>query len=292
MMLFKKKIEIREHGSPIYSVDGKDFFVYTTAGDRFILKWDLKQGKQDRFAIKIDNTSYHLKLHNDKLLIGTKKGELYVIDTHQKVVLQQRKISEDALHSMLVNKDELLIGTAAGEIIILDFETLADKNHLNFACGKVRDLMTIDTERIGIASQDGYIRILMANDYELEHQFSAHPKGANKLLIHEGKLLSSGKDGCLREWNWEDEVLLNTWPIHRGTIYDMGFVGKYLVTASRDKTLKIWEFNPDLSAVQRITIVNGGHSYSVNAIHVINESNFCSVGDDRRLIWWSLDSDD
>lgn len=288
-MLFKKKLEIREHGSPIYSVDGSENFVYTTSGDKFVLKWNLDTGQQERFSIKLDNTSYCLAFDSNNLYIGTKKGELYVIDTLSKKLIYQRKICESAIHSFLIMPTLILVGNEVGELVFLSSEDFSEiKKHI-YSCGKIRGIIQLDSKRIAFASRDGYIRILLGEQHELEHQFHAHEKGANKLLVIGNFLYSTGKDGCLKKWNWQEEIVLQTWPIHRGTIYDLKRIGNYIVTASRDKTIKIWRIDPDLQLAQKIMVVNGGHSYSVNGLYVKNENLFCSVGDDRRLIVWEKD---
>lgn len=284
--MFKKKIEIREHGSPIYSVDGEGYHVFTTAGDRFALKWDLQTGKQDHFTIQLEHTSYCLKLHKDRLYIGTKKGEVYVIDTIAKKLLSQRKISETAIHSFLITDASILVGNEEGELFFLEHDTLNQQKKHVYSCGKIRGIFQLDEERIALTSRDGYIRILLGKEHELEHQFHAHKQGVNKLILMKDVLYSAGKDGHLNKWDWQEEKLLDSWPIHKGTIYDMKLMGNHLVTASRDKTIKIWDINSDATLLQKIMIIDGGHSHSVNGLHIIDENNFCSVGDDRRIIWW------
>lgn len=285
-MIFTKKLEIREHGSPIYSVDGDGFSVYTTAGDKFALKWNLATGQQDRFAIQLENTSYCLKLHQSILYIGTRKGELYVIDTQQKKILLQRKVCEKAIHSFLITSDYIIVGTEEGELLFLSHENLAEIKKHHYACGKIRGIYQLDNERIALTAKDGNIRILLGNEFELEHQFHAHNLGANKLLLINNFLYSCGKDGHVKKWDWQEETLIQAWPVHKETIYEMKVIDGQLITASRDKTIKIWGIEPELQLVQKLMIIDGGHSHSVNGLHIIDNHNFCSVGDDRRIIWW------
>lgn len=289
-MPFYKKLEIREHNGPIYSVVGDGNYIFTSSGDKYVVKWNLEDGTQERFSIKMDYTSYCLSYANDKLYIGTKNGEFYIIDNRTKQIIAQRKISDFAIHSICVS-EQIVVGNEYGEVLFLD-NHLSKSNQLSFESGKIRDLQ-IFKNRLFIASQDGYLRIILLDqENALEHRFLVHEKGINKLLFLDNTLFTVGKDGHLNVWDWEEEKLLHSWPIHYETIYDIKQVGDYLVTASRDKSIKIWKYNTNLKLVQKITSRQMGHSHSVNCIYRIDSENFCTVGDDKRIILWSYESED
>lgn len=290
-MPFYKKLEIREHNGPIYSVVGSGKYIFTSSGDKYVVKWDLENGTQERFSIKMDYISYCLAYANDKLYIGTKNGEFYIVSDITKSILYQRKISNHSIHSILITDGKIIVGNANGEVLFLDNQ-LNLIHSLNFESGKIRDLKLLDDNRLLIVSQDGYLRIVLFDTTELEHRFTAHEKGANKALLVGEELFTVGKDGYLKIWDWKNEILLHSWPIHYETIYDIKQVGDYIVTASRDKSIKIWKYNGDLKLEHKITSRHLGHSYSVNAIHVVDTFNFCTVGDDKRIISWSLEKED
>lgn len=291
-MKIHKQIEIREHNAPIYSVVGEEFDIYTSSGDKFVVRWNLKDGTQEPFSIKMDFASYRLA-YNDKLLfIGSSKGEMYVVVPSEKTILAQRKVAENAIHAILVSNQHIIVGTADGKLLFLDKNTLAEIKEMSFSCGKIRDIQPLDDQRIVLATQDGYLRILLTETFEIEHQFSGHEKGVNKILVLDNELFTVGKDGYLRIWNWQEEIQLNALPIHYETIYDIQKMGQYIVTVSRDKSIKVWKYNGVLTLVQKLTSRQLGHSHSVNALHVIDDKNFCSVGDDKRIIWWSMEDDE
>lgn len=289
-MPFQKKIEIREHNGPIYSVVGQGYHVFTSSGDKYVVKWDLETGTQERFSIKMDHVSYCLAYHTSTLHIGTKEGEYYVIDDLEKKIITQRKITHGAIHSILIHQG-IIVGNEHGEILFLDFD-LNELDKISFHAGKIRSLKLLDDNRLLICAQDGYLRVLLLDSKELEHRFLAHEMGINNALIDGNQLLTVGKDGYLKAWNWHDEQLLKAWPIHYETIYDIQKVGDYLVTVSRDKSIKIWEYQTDLKLAQKITSRHLGHAHSVNCIHVVDTQNFCTVGDDKRIILWSFESEE
>lgn len=119
-MKIHKQIEIREHNAPIYSVVGEGFDIYTSSGDKFVVRWNLRDGTQEPFSIKMDFASYCLVYHNSILFIGSNKGKLYVVVPSEKKILAQRKVAENAIHALLVSKQHIIVGTADGKLLFLD----------------------------------------------------------------------------------------------------------------------------------------------------------------------------
>jgi WD40 repeat protein len=70
-------------------------------------------------------------------------------------------------------------------------------------------------------------------------------------------------------------------------IYDLQFIGEYLLSSSRDKTIKCWNSN-DLSIVQRLDFKSKGHKHSVNALLPLSTDSFVSCSDDRQVISWKI----
>ena len=76
-------------------------------------------------------------------------------------------------------------------------------------------------------------------------------------------------------------------PAHNYMIYDLQFIGEYLLSASRDKTIKCWNAN-DLSILQRLDFKSKGHKHSVNALVILSTDSFVSCSDDRQVISWKV----
>ncbi|MFN5845573.1 MAG: hypothetical protein ACK46O_07680, partial [Flavobacteriia bacterium] len=58
---------------------------------------------------------------------------------------------------------------------------------------------------------------------------------------------------------------------------------KTLITASRDKTVKVWN-KGRLSFLQRLDQKGGGHRHSVNCLIVYADNSFVTASDDKRII--------
>ncbi|TXC82173.1 hypothetical protein FRX97_02380 [Luteibaculum oceani] len=78
-------------------------------------------------------------------------------------------------------------------------------------------------------------------------------------------------------------------PAHNFGIYSLIELqdGNLIVSASRDKTIKIWNSN-SLEVVQKIGVKENGHSRSVNHLLKLSEDSFASAGDDGAIKVWRL----
>ena len=73
-----------------------------------------------------------LKLIKEKIFIGTKKGNVVVLDESLKVVKKSRAL-DGAITGLAVWKDRfIVVGTIRGEIYALDIKSLKVADHLNF----------------------------------------------------------------------------------------------------------------------------------------------------------------
>jgi len=77
--LYKKSKDLIGHSAAIYSLDFDGIYMYSAAGDRFVTRWDLKTGTQDKFAIQFKNTPFCIALfsQNTHLAVGLENGDLH-----------------------------------------------------------------------------------------------------------------------------------------------------------------------------------------------------------------------
>ena len=80
-------------------------------------------------------------------------------------------------------------------------------------------------------------------------------------------------------------------PAHNYAIYDIVFLNglNLLATASRDKTIKLWDAN-SFDFLVRISKENyDAHSHSVNSLYwVENKNMLLSAGDDQKIKIWKI----
>lgn len=291
---FHKKLEIRQHSMAIYdlAIPVNDT-VITASADCFVATWDLLSGTQKGFTIKADFPVYSIELvEKDLLSVGLNNGDLHIIDIHSKKEIRFFKKHTSALFSQLFipQKSVLITGDADGNMAVWNTKSWEILIYLPLGCGKIRSIIySLDSEQLFIGGQDGKIRIFTTDFYNEIDSFYAHKDGVNALTIFPGSsslLLSGGKDGYLRIWDLDKNEKIKALPAHNYAVYAIAFSpdGKAFATASRDKSIKIWD-TASYQVLQKLETKTGGHSHSVNKIKW-TPSGLFSASDDRRLIHW------
>lgn len=283
---------ITGHAGAIYDAFKLDNFIFTTSSDKYTVRWKIAEGIQDKFAIKSDFSAFKIALvNNDKtLVIGSSKGNLHCIDLSAKEEVKNLAQHKSSIFSITENRlnKEFYTTDMQGYFCVWCTETLELKLTLPLACGKIRHCaLNEDGSNVSLSCQDGKIRILETTFFNEIITFKAHPSGVNVSLFDGPYLITGGKDAHLRKWDLKTQKVLIEIPAHNFAVYDLIKMknGSY-VTASFDKTIKIW--NSELQITERLDKRAGGHTHTVNRLVKLSNEEFISVGDDKKIIHWSL----
>lgn len=293
--MYKKQIEIVGHAGAIYTCKYDQHFIYTGSADTYVTRWLPKEGLQDKFAIKMDHPVYAMEMINNRyLVVGLSSGSFHIFDLELRQEIKHFKQHVKAIFSITFNDKmgQLYVGDADGNLSVWDTSTFELMIYLPLNCGKIRNIrITADGCLIVASCQDGTARIFETEGFNEIITIIAHKEGTTIAQfdpLNPELLLTGGKDALLNSWNWQTGELRKSIPAHNYVIYDLIFIenGFRFVTASRDKTIKIWDSN-DLKVLQRIEFKQGGHRHSVNSMVKLSETSFASVGDDKKLILWT-----
>jgi WD40 repeat protein len=291
--MIQKLLEIEGHAGAIYcsAYDGE--FLYTGSGDRYVTRWNLDLGTQDKFAIKFENAIYAMDIYGKHLFVGLSDGHFHVFDIKGRKELKNYTQHITAIFSIRVNsnKNHIYVGDGEGNLSVWDLETFEQVIYLPIGCGKIRDISVDDKgERFVLACQDGTIRVFDSSNFNETHTIDAHRDGATSALFDlndSSVIVSGGKDAMLRRWNLNSQIKTKDIPAHNFAIYRLIQLPSGFVSVSRDKTVKLW--SNDLDFLKRIDFKEKAHRNSVNDCVIIDERTFATSGDDRRSILWQLD---
>jgi WD40 repeat protein len=155
-----------------------------------------------------------------------------------------------------------------------------------------------DLPIVATGSEDTTIRLWNIDTGEGLGILKGHQQSIDTLVFHphqSGLLYSSGKDGLIKLWNINTAAELISIDSQQAKINALAISpdGQLLLSASRDRTIKIWYLGlTDEESIDNLITLKH-HQLSVNAIAfnpIESEIKFASVSSDRRVILWGMES--
>jgi WD40 repeat protein len=135
------------------------------------------------------------------------------------------------------------------------------------------------------------MRIINLHSLEPEDLILTDSRSVNAAAFHptENILLSGSRDAHLRIWDTTIWKTIDSVPAHNYAIYSICYSAdrKVFFTASRDKSIKVWNAD-NFSFLQKADKLNSdGHQHSVNKI-ISFDKWLISCGDDKKIIGWKI----
>lgn len=296
-MQAKKFAQLKAHSGALYALaPGREANTLFSAGaDKVVAEWNLETLTTNPFAIRTQHTVYSLlNLNHKQLVIGTIVGGMHVIDLSSRQEIRHLKLHDKGVfHLIEIPQSKQVIASCAdGSISVWNTKDWSLERHLFLSSEKVRRTAVSEKgDLIAVASGDGFVRILETGSFKIIHEMEAHQDGANSVaFLTNNDLITGGKDAHLCHWSAQNGFeLTERIPAHNYAVYDIIAREAFIATASRDKTVKIW--NPsDLSTPIRLDRAKaGGHINSVNAaIWLEKEKLLATCSDDRTVILWEI----
>jgi WD40 repeat protein len=152
-----------------------------------------------------------------------------------------------------------------------------------------------ERDLLAVGASDGKIYTLHQNTFELIGSHMANEPSVFCLAFQPNfeypRIVSGGRDARLQFFDLAfSKDLPSPLDAHNSTINDLAFSpnGRYLATASRDKTVKLWDAKTwELLKVCEV-VRDRGHVNSVNTLLWLDDETLITAGDDRRILTWKL----
>ena len=289
------------HNDCIYALrEGADpRFFFTGAGDGMVVEWDLDHPKDGKLLARLPHSVYALEVDpkRNTLIVGHNYEGIHVIDLNEKKESWSLKLGTATIFDLKIFGDELYVATRDGVLFVVDLESRAIKKHIKLSTKSIRVLAIAPSKKLlALGFSDHSIQILdLAQGAAPIARLEGHSNSVFALDFSPGEevLVSGGRDACLKFWNTNSYFLEENIVAHLYAINYLSFRedGKYLVTCSMDKSLKIWDSTSRnlLKVIDKAR--NAGHGTSINKVFWSTYSGvIVSVSDDRTIAIWQIEA--
>jgi WD40 repeat protein len=317
-MMIKKIAQLMGHQGSVFALtQGRTpQFVLSGAGDGWIVEWDLEHPEVGKLLAKVDSNIFSLLFLPDKnqIIAGNMNGGLHFIDLNNPD--QNKNITHHHKGVFDIQLIHNQLFTLGGDGIITRWSVEESRSIESFQLS-AKSLRCLDfsNERreFAIGASDGHIYFLDENLNLKNIIKNAHKNSvfSTKYALGGQYLLSGGRDALIKIWDLDKNITPNhDWKeslfelsAHLYTINKIAFHPKnpeVFATASRDKTIKIWQLitskennNFKIEEVKLLKVINtiryGGHLNSVNTLYWTPHNNWLISGsDDRSLMIWDI----
>ena len=288
-VVFEHYLTIEGHSSAIYALTVCKDFIYSSSGDRYIVRWNKKSGIQDKFTIKFELPAFAIRFieKTECLVVGLSDGKIHVFDTCSKKEIRCFNQHRHGIFSIEENKDrnQIYIGDEEGYLSIWNSLSWNLDMMINLNCGKIRALHYSQSKKLlFIGKKNGDISIFETEYYNEIKSFKANKDGVSSILFCEKRNLiaSGGNDAHICVFDLDGKIIRSI-PAHNYTIYSLiKFSTDIYISTSRDKSVKVWSGFFE-NVIQKIDHKTDGHAFSVNAAIKLNENSFATASDDAKI---------
>ena len=288
------------HNAAIYALcEGwKENTVISGSGDKYVVQWDVLNGRQDKFSALLPSPVIALLYISDfqLLWIGTANGHIHVIDVKNKKEVHDFNFHSGYIYDLKYDAafQRVYSVGADGCMNIYNVNDLRHIYRLKLSTAKIRSLYLFE-DKILLAEGTGKTIILNTSDGSVAGQFQSHQLACNCHLVSDNNsiLFSGGRDAHINMWDLKNSFqLIKSVPAHHYAVYHLIDVlgSPLMASASRDKTIKLWN-KRTLTPVVRLNKENyDAHLYSVNALVWQKDSGrLISAGDDKQILVWKIE---
>ena len=314
-MEIKKIAQLTGHQAAVFAVgEGRTpQHIISGAGDGWLVEWDLAQPDVGQLLAKVERnifTLQYIKTQN-RVVVGDMDGGVRFVNLdNPEKTLNIKHHSKGCFDVQLFDNQLFTIG-GEGNITRWSIEESRSLESLQLSAKSLRSLdISVEKREIVVGASDGNVYFLDLDTFDLKKTLkAAHTNSvfSARFSPDSKQLLTGGRDALLKLWTletpqscrWLDGAFAPYFeeisvPAHLFTLNSIAFhptQPAFFATASRDKTIKIWNIDGENLVLRKVidTIRHGCHIRSVNRLFWSPFNEYLiSVSDDRSLIVWKI----
>jgi|GEM_PF-6447800 len=239
-------------GEPLFSL--KYMECGLLAGSQAGNLWCMnKETGLGRIIYRCNSPVYDIQALDPYILLALGNGQLHFLSADTFLLSHTSQLSSKALRKLLVRGEEIYIGASDGAVYA--YNAIGESKKIAVHAGSVFSLCIPATgHRLYSGSMDAHLQVVLTDTGERLYDIPAHLYTINDLIL-------------------------------------IGTDEKYLLSASRDKTIKLWASD----TMQLLAVLDAAkgvmHRASVNKLIKSDDNrHFISGSDETSLILWLLES--
>lgn len=289
--------KLHGHKGSIYSLcyDFSHKEVLSGGGDGWIVSWPSDQ-PDGKVIADVNDQIYSLYQMPDNggIVAGTLSGDLFFVDPGTMNPARRKVYHQKGIYDLIECSERLITAGGDGKLGIWNPVTTEIEESIAVSHRSLRTLaLNPAKDHLAVGASDGQIYVFSLDDWNLKaHIESAHKPSVFTLLwLDDSTIVSGGRDAHLRVWGMDDL----THPMvdlsaHWFTVNHLAKhpVRPVLASASRDKTIRIWN-TEDFSLIKSLDASkSGGHIHSVNRLLWSDSGNrLYAASDDASISVWT-----
>lgn len=294
---YQRRAALTGHNAAIFALSACEDSRYflSGAGDGWVVRWDLKAPDLGKLIAKVDAQIFSL-LHlpdHQQVVVGNMNGGVHWVDLNNPAQTKNISHHRKGVYRILRVGDQVFTAGGEGVLTRWDINSARTLESIQLSHQSLRGLAYCPSRaEIAVGASDRNIYILDVHSFQIK---ATIPQAHNHSVFcvqysPDGQhLISGGRDALLNVWDANGLHLLSSQAAHLFTINDIAFHPSLplFATASRDRTIKIWDAETFQLRKVLNTIRDRCHVNSVNALLWSSHDHLLISGsDDRSIMLW------
>jgi WD40 repeat protein len=291
-----KRRQLTGHRGAVYKILAQPDALFSAGGDGWLVRWPLDNIETGTVVAQAEAQFFSFAVSGHWLIAGDMDGGVHWLNPQNTDLNHHIAAHRKGCYGILPLGDYVFTVGAEGRLIQWSADNGQRIETLQMNFEGLRCLAKCPTKpELAIGGRDRMIHFVDPETMlVLGHVNDAHKTTVFSLAYHpKAELMySGGKDAMLQVFEYDEFVYMSAWsqPAHLYTVNDIQVSpdGRLVATASRDKTIKLWDAR-NMKLLKVIDFVRaGGHRHSVNTLCWINNNRLASGSDDKTIIVWDV----